>query len=146
VDLVVFVVIVGALVIGGWLMVGPTSQARATEARYPVALLPVLDDAVAAQGSAARLFNEYTWGGWLIAERPSVPVFIDGAPEGLRRCPAPTLTPPSPAADRTRLHRATSGRDRGAGQGRLPAGDGPRRGGLRPAARDDVGVVLVAPR
>ena len=81
VDLVVFVVITGALVIGGWLLVGPTSQARALEGRYPVALLPALDQVVAEQGPDARLFNEYTWGGWLIETRPDLPVFIDGRSE-----------------------------------------------------------------
>ena len=63
VDLVAFVVITAALMVGGWLLVGPSSQARATEARYPVALLPALDAAVAARGPDARIFNEYTWGG-----------------------------------------------------------------------------------
>ncbi|MFI5292871.1 MAG: hypothetical protein ACHQ02_08390, partial [Candidatus Limnocylindrales bacterium] len=43
VDLVAFVVITGALVVGGWLLVGPMSQMRAVESRYPVALLSALD-------------------------------------------------------------------------------------------------------
>jgi hypothetical protein len=81
VDLVVLVVVTGALVVGGSLLVGPTSQTRAMESRYPVALLPALDQIVAEQGPDARLFNEYTWGGWLIETRPDVPVFIDGRSE-----------------------------------------------------------------
>jgi hypothetical protein len=81
IDLVAFVVVTGALVVGGWLLVGPSAQERAQVRRYPVALLSALDGVSAEQGRALRLFNEYTWGGWLIAERPGLPVFIDGRSE-----------------------------------------------------------------
>jgi hypothetical protein len=33
---------------------------------------------IAAEAPGARLYNEYTWGGYLIYELPQVPVFVDG--------------------------------------------------------------------
>jgi hypothetical protein len=80
VDTVVFVAVTAALVVGGLLMVGPAAQRRATDATYPTGLLSALDEAVAADPDP-HLFNEYTWGGWLIAARPGLRVFIDGRSE-----------------------------------------------------------------
>ncbi len=80
VDAVVFVAVTAALVVGGLLMVGPAAQRRATDATYPTGLLAALDKAMAARPEA-HLFNEYTWGGWLIAARPGLRVFIDGRSE-----------------------------------------------------------------
>ncbi len=80
VDVAVFVAVTAALVVGGLAMVGPEAQRRATDARYPTGLLSVLDEAVAAD-PVPHLFNEYTWGGWLIAARPGLRVFIDGRSE-----------------------------------------------------------------
>jgi len=80
VDAVVFVAVTAALVAGGLLMVGPAAQRRATDATYPTGLLSALDEAVAADPDP-HLFNEYTWGGFLIAARPGVRVFIDGRSE-----------------------------------------------------------------
>lgn len=80
VDAIVFVAVTTALVVGGLLMVGPAAQRRATDATYPTGLLAALDKAMAARPEA-HLFNEYTWGGFLIAARPGVRVFIDGRSE-----------------------------------------------------------------
>jgi hypothetical protein len=80
VDAAAFVVVTIALVIGGIVMVGPESQQKASAARYPTGLLSELDT-VFAEDPDARLFNEYTWGGFLIAERPGIRVFIDGRNE-----------------------------------------------------------------
>jgi hypothetical protein len=80
VDAVVFVAVTAALVVGGLLMVGPAAQRRATDATYPTGLLAALDEAMAADPDA-HLLNEYTWGGWLIAARPGLRVFIDGRSE-----------------------------------------------------------------
>lgn len=80
IDGVVFVVVVVALAVAGLVVVGPDAQQRATDARYPTALLPALD-ATYAQHPGARLFNEYTWGGFLESTRPGVHVFIDGRSE-----------------------------------------------------------------
>ena len=80
IDVAVFLVIVIALIVGGSNMVGPASQERATASRYPVALLPDLDRALASTPNA-RIFNEYTWGGFLIEKRPGLRVFIDGRNE-----------------------------------------------------------------
>jgi hypothetical protein len=87
IDLVAFVVITGALIVGGWLLVGPMSQTRPSS-HYPVALLSALDEVIDEQVDA-RLFNEYTWGGWL-ETRPDLPVFIDGHSEV---CGDPQLEP-----------------------------------------------------
>ena len=146
VDLVAFLVITGALIVGGWTLVGPSSQVRATEARYPIALLPALDGAVEEMGPDARLFNEYTWGGWLIAERPAVPVFIDGRSE---------------VYGDPQLERYAAIADGGSDAARTLAGlgatvalvtaDSPlvadlAAAGWRHLAGDAIGVVLVAPR
>ncbi len=40
---------------------------------FPVAALPALD----ALPSSSRLFHEYNWGGYLLWNRPAIPVFID---------------------------------------------------------------------
>ncbi len=146
VDLVAFVVITGALVVGGWLLVGPASQARAQETRYPIALLPALDAAIAAQGPGARLFNEYTWGGWLIAERPDVPVFIDGRSEvygdaQLERYAAIAEGGQGAIASLSYLGATVA----------LVKADSPLvtdlvAAGWREAGRNDIGAVLVAPR
>jgi hypothetical protein len=80
VNAVVLVAVSAALAIGGLVMVGPETQRRATDARYPTGLLSALDEAVVADRQP-HLFNEYTWGGFLIAARPGVRVFIDGRSE-----------------------------------------------------------------
>jgi hypothetical protein len=76
----VFVAVTVALALGGLVMVGPEAQRRATDARYPTGLLSALDAAVATDPDP-HLFNEYTWGGFLVAARPGVRVFIDGRSE-----------------------------------------------------------------
>ena len=146
VDVVAFLVITCALVVGGWLMVGPTSQVKAQDARYPTALLPALDAALAASGAEARLFNEYTWGGWLIAERPAVPVFIDGRSEvygdpQLERYAAIADGGPDAIEALAGLGATVA----------LVKADSPLVADLTAAgwqrqAGDDVGVLLVAPR
>jgi hypothetical protein len=79
IDVVVLVVLAAILTIAGGARIGTDAQRAATEARYPTALLLALDDAMSLRG--ARLFNEYTWGGFLIDARPDMPVFIDGRSE-----------------------------------------------------------------
>ena len=80
VNALVLFAVSAALAIGGLVMVGPDAQRRATDARYPTGLLSALDEAVTADPDP-HLFNEYTWGGFLIAARPGVRVFIDGRSE-----------------------------------------------------------------
>ena len=80
VNALVLFAVSAALAIGGLVMVGPDAQRRATDARYPTGLLSALDEVVAADPDQ-HLFNEYTWGGFLIAARPGVRVFIDGRSE-----------------------------------------------------------------
>src|SRR3990172_2412442 len=80
VNALVLVAVTVALALGGLVMVGPDAQRRATDARYPTGLLSALDEAVTADPHH-HLFNEYTWGGFLIAARPGVRVFIDGRSE-----------------------------------------------------------------
>lgn len=64
-----------------WARVGPSNTAAAIAAEYPVGALPALDLLTAAGPKPLRLFNEYTWGGWLVMVRPDIPVFIDGRSE-----------------------------------------------------------------
>ncbi len=84
-------------------------------------VLPV--DAVAylrAHPRRGNLFNAYDWGGYLIYELPSVPVFIDGRSDlygDFLASPYSTMTEASPGTDRlllrygirTALVRRTSG-------------------------------------
>jgi len=74
------VAIATVLAVAAVTRIGPEAQGRAVEGTYPTALLPALDAAVAVD-PAVRIFNEYTWGGFLIAQRPDLPVFIDGRSE-----------------------------------------------------------------
>jgi hypothetical protein len=77
--------ILGSLVlcVAGLARVTPAAQQAAITSQYPVALLPALDRAVASAGgpSRARLLNDYAWGGFLLEQRPGLPVFIDGRSE-----------------------------------------------------------------
>ena len=73
-------VIAVAIVAVGIHRARPAAQASAIRHAYPVDLLGRLDKAVADR-PAARLFNEYGWGGFLILRRPAIPVFIDGRSE-----------------------------------------------------------------
>ncbi len=146
VDLVAFVVITGALVIGGWLLVGPSSQARAIDNRYPTALLPALDEVVDEQGPGVRLFNEYTWGGWLIETRPDLPVFIDGRSEvygdpQLERYAAIADAGPDAVTTLTDLGVSVA-----LVKADAPLADELVAAGWRQRAADDVGRLLEAPR
>ena len=115
------------------------------ESRFPVALLPALDQVVAEQGPGARLFNEYTWGGWLIETRPDLPVFIDGRSEvygdpQLERYAAINKAGPDAVTSLTDLGVTVA----------LVKADSPlvadlAATGWQRTAGDDVGVVLVAP-
>jgi hypothetical protein len=80
IDAVVILVLAGALALASGSRIGTDAQRAATDARYPTALLPALDAALLAD-PGAHLFNEYTWGGFLIDARPDIPVFIDGRSE-----------------------------------------------------------------
>ncbi|MET1232463.1 MAG: hypothetical protein ABWY52_06400, partial [Candidatus Limnocylindrales bacterium] len=95
---------------------------------------------------AARLFNEYTWGGWLIAERPDVPVFIDGRSEVYGDAQLERYA----AIAEGGSDAAASLSDLGANVALVKA-DSPLvrdlvATGWREAGRDEVGVVLVTPR
>jgi hypothetical protein len=80
IDAVVVLVLAVALALASGARIGPDAQRAATDARFPTALLPALDAALLADPEA-HLFNEYTWGGFLIQVRPDIPVFIDGRSE-----------------------------------------------------------------
>ena len=60
-----------------WLQISPSAQQRALESRYPVKMLSSLRTRMS---RSDRLFNEYSWGGFLILHNV-LPVFIDGRSE-----------------------------------------------------------------
>ena len=77
VNVVVAASLLAMIARGSWLQVSPAAQQRAIERRYPTGLLPALRTEL---GAGDRLFNEYSWGGFLILH-DVLPVFIDGRSE-----------------------------------------------------------------
>jgi hypothetical protein len=69
--------IIVCILVVGWGVVSPAAQKRAMDRNYPTALVSKLENV---STPADRLFNEYRWGGFLIANS-TVPVFIDGRSE-----------------------------------------------------------------
>jgi hypothetical protein len=71
--------IVAALLIGLGLEHGRIAGVQLVEDRFDPHVFPA---AAAERGRAAHLsgpiFNQFTWGGWLLHEWPEMPVFIDG--------------------------------------------------------------------
>lgn len=65
------------LAFAGWGIVNPAAQRAAIARRYPVG---VVDELRELSRPPARMFNEYAWGGFLIANGIT-PVFIDGRSE-----------------------------------------------------------------
>ena len=70
-------VVVVAIAVAGWRAVSPAAQSRAIASRYPAGIVDELRTLVRSPG---RMFNEYSWGGFLIANDVT-PVFIDGRSE-----------------------------------------------------------------
>ena len=77
INAVVALLLVAMIARVSWLQVSPAAQQRAMESRYPTGLLPSLRTQL---GAGDRLFNEYSWGGFLILH-DVLPVFIDGRSE-----------------------------------------------------------------
>jgi hypothetical protein len=71
------VVVAAALGLAGWQSIKPEAQREAYARRYPVGLVPAL---ASLHKPSSRMFNEYAWGGFLIANGIT-PVFIDGRSE-----------------------------------------------------------------
>jgi len=71
--------VVALLMIGLGLIHGRVAGVQLVEDRFDPHVFPV---AAADSGRAAHLsgplFNQFTWGGWLLHEWPDMPVFIDG--------------------------------------------------------------------
>jgi hypothetical protein len=65
------------LALAGWGLVSPSAQRAAVAARYPVG---VVEELRTLNRPGEKIFNEYAWGGFLIANRIT-PVFIDGRSE-----------------------------------------------------------------
>ena len=70
-------IVAAAILVLGWSVVNPRAQTSAVAVRYPVGLVNHLRSRVS---SGSRMFNEYSWGGFLI-EKGVTPVFIDGRSE-----------------------------------------------------------------
>jgi hypothetical protein len=70
-------VVMVAIAAAGWRAVSPVAQSRAIASRYPAGIVDELRTLVRSPG---RMFNEYSWGGFLIANDVT-PVFIDGRSE-----------------------------------------------------------------
>ncbi|HMA20597.1 MAG TPA: hypothetical protein VKO87_07320 [Gemmatimonadaceae bacterium] len=69
--------IIVCILVVGWGVISPAAQATAMDRKYPTALLRTLESISTPED---RLFNEYRWGGYLIANS-RIPVFIDGRSE-----------------------------------------------------------------
>ena len=69
--------IVVCILLVGWGVISPAAQRKAMDRNYPTALLAKLESVSTPRD---RLFNEYRWGGFLIANS-TIPVFIDGRSE-----------------------------------------------------------------
>ena len=65
-------VVVGAAV--AWSRVAPAAQQEAIDTHMPVGAV----DWMLANDSGERVFNTYSWGGYLGLRRPELPIFIDG--------------------------------------------------------------------
>jgi hypothetical protein len=69
--------VASVLIASGLSRIDASAQSRAIAAHYPVGIVEALRARLA---GGARMFNEYDWGGFLIA-RGLTPVFIDGRSE-----------------------------------------------------------------
>ena len=77
VNAIAFAAVVVCILLVGWRVISPAAQKTAMARNYPTALIADLEN-ISKPGD--RLFNEYKWGGFLIANS-TVPVFIDGRSE-----------------------------------------------------------------
>lgn len=77
INVVAAAILILAIARVSWLTVAPEAQRTAIAKRYPMTILPMLERGITRND---RLFNEYSWGGFLI-ERGILPVFIDGRSE-----------------------------------------------------------------
>jgi hypothetical protein len=77
VNAIALAAVVICILLVGWGVISPAAQKTAMERKYPTALVATLEK-ISTPGD--RLFNEYRWGGFLIANS-TVPVFIDGRSE-----------------------------------------------------------------
>ena len=77
VNAIALAAVVICILLVGWGVISPAAQQTAMERKYPTALVATLEK-ISTPGD--RLFNEYRWGGFLIANS-TVPVFIDGRSE-----------------------------------------------------------------
>ena len=72
------IALIGVLVVAGfgvaWSRVAPDTQDDAIEEHMPVAAV----DWMLANDPGLRVFNTYSWGGYLGLRRPELPVYIDG--------------------------------------------------------------------